>query len=105
MVAGKALSEAEKLRRVPGVVYVDGAVGRRARVIGALDVFEIIKQYREVGYSRERLTAEFDWLTAQQLDTAVAFYEAFPEEIDERLALEDEVTPAWLREHFSGVRR
>ena len=46
----KELSEEEKMRRVPGILFVDGATGRRARVQGTgLEVFEIIHGYEVVG--------------------------------------------------------
>jgi hypothetical protein len=97
VVVEKDLSEAEKMRRVPGIIFVDGATGRRARVAGALDVFEIIRQYRWGGYDRGRLSREFAWIPERLLDTAVAYYETFPDEIDEWLEDEERHMPDWVR--------
>ncbi len=81
-------SEAERMRRVPGIVFVDGAVGHRARVAATgIEVFEVIEDY--LLYGRADLPLVYDWLTPEQLDAAVAYYEAYPEEIDRLLALGD----------------
>jgi uncharacterized protein (DUF433 family) len=88
-VVARSLSEAEKMRRVPGIVYVDGPVGRRAHVEGTgLDVFEIIKVYQCVAGDTAKLAAVYDWLTPAQLQVAIEFYRLFPAEIDERLERE-----------------
>ncbi len=100
MVVGR-LTEADKMKRVPGIIFADGPAGRRARIAGTgLDVFEIIKAHQIMGNKRSRLDTAFHWLTCEQLDAALAYYAAFPEEIDARLAEEDEVTPELLRSLF-----
>jgi uncharacterized protein (DUF433 family) len=43
----EALAEVEKMRRVPGIIFVDGVTGRRACISGTgLQVWEVIKHYR-----------------------------------------------------------
>ncbi len=88
----RSLSEAEKMRQVPGIVYVDGSAGRRAHVEGTgLDVFEIIKTYCNLDRDAAVLGAVYDWLTPQQVQTALTFYDRFPVEVDQRLELERQV--------------
>jgi uncharacterized protein (DUF433 family) len=102
----KQLSEAEKMRRVPGIVFADGPCGRRARIAGTgLDVFEIIEGYQSVGKDLKRLRIAYHWLTPDQLQAALDYYAAFPEEIDARLAEERAVTPETLREMFPHPSR
>lgn len=97
----KPLSEAEKLARVPGIVFADGPCGRRARIAGTgLDVFEVIGEYLQMNRSRARLARAFHWLTPGQRDAALAYYAAVPDEIDERLAAEAAITPELVRELF-----
>jgi uncharacterized protein (DUF433 family) len=92
-VANEMLAEAVKMRRIPGIVFADGPTGRRARIAGTgLEVFEIIDQYLAVEKSWEGLQQCFDWLNERQLRAALAYYEAYPEEIDERLAREEALT-------------
>jgi uncharacterized protein (DUF433 family) len=104
-------SEAEKTRRVPGVVFVDGPAGRRPHVEGSgLDVFEVIKTYHKVRGDEARLAAAYDWLAPHQLEAALRFYRLFPAEIDAWLAVEAAVTPERVRaavatRHASAARR
>lgn len=95
------LSEAETMQKVPGIVFVDGPAGRRAHVAGTgLDVFEVINVFRTCGEDRAATAEALDSLTPGELRVAFQYYEAFPAEIDERLAQEEEVTPEYLRAHF-----
>ncbi len=87
------LAEAVRMRRVPGVVFTDGPVGRRATIAGTgLDVWEVIATWKEVGEEWGALRESYDWLTDFQLRSAVAYYKIYPEEIDARLAVEERWT-------------
>jgi uncharacterized protein (DUF433 family) len=93
-VAKEMLAEAVKLRQVPGILFADGTSGRVARVAGTgLDVWEIISGFRAVGENWERLSASYDWLSEQQLRAALAYAEAYPEEIEEALRENASWTP------------
>lgn len=80
----KVLTEEEKMRRVPGIIFVDTPVGDRvARIAGTgLEVFEIIYIYRYLKNDRRRLKEQFDWLSDEQLRAAVVYAETFPEDVD-----------------------
>jgi uncharacterized protein (DUF433 family) len=89
-VANELLLEGAKMRRIPGVVFADGPAGRRATIAGTgLDVFEVVGTYRAVDNNWDRLRTALDWLTEVQLRAALAYAEAYPEEIDERLREEN----------------
>jgi uncharacterized protein (DUF433 family) len=77
------LTEAEKMRRVPGIIFVDTPVGDRvARIAGTgLEVFEVIGHYRDTGKDWHRLKELFDWLTDEQLRAALTYAEMFPEDV------------------------
>jgi hypothetical protein len=87
------LDEGLKTRRFPGIVYRDGPAGRRAGVVGGPDVWEIIRALKVMGGSAnrrvQRLAGEID-LDPGLIRAAVDFYAAFPEEIDERIALDEQ---------------
>src|SRR5437867_731128 len=94
----RSVSESEKMRRVPGIVYVDGPAGRRARVEGSgADVVDVIRTYRKVSGDETRLSTAYHWLTPQQLQAALQFYSLFPAEIDDWLADEATITPERVR--------
>src|SRR5690242_11733529 len=91
-LATEMLTEAIKMRRAPGILFADGATGRRARIGGTgIEVFEVIDVYELVGRDREELQRQFSWLDKFQLDMAVAYYEAFPEDIAPYLKSDEQV--------------
>jgi uncharacterized protein (DUF433 family) len=90
MVARRQL-EAERQRRVPGIAFADGVDGRVPVIAGTgIQVFEVVGVYRAANGDRALVQRAFDWLSPAQLDAALAYYAAYPEEIDRRLMEEDE---------------
>ena len=104
-VASSLLREAVRMRRVPGVVFMDGPAGRRASIAGTgLDVWEIIATFKSVGADRERLEASYEWLSDRQLSAALAYYDLYPQEIDERIEEDEHWTPERLYGEFPYLR-
>jgi uncharacterized protein (DUF433 family) len=82
-VTTNMLTEAEKMRRVPGIVFADGPTGRRPRIEGTgLEVFEIIYAYRGLDERWEALKKWFHWLSDAQLEAALTYARTFPDDID-----------------------
>lgn len=93
-LATELLEEALRMRRAPGVVFVDGPAGRRAAVAGTgLDVWEIVATWRAAAKDFGQLRQSYGWLTEPQLRAALAYYELYPHEIDARLEREAQWTP------------
>ena len=85
------------MRRIPGIVFADGAAGRRARIAGTgIEVFEVIQQYLNVDRDWGQTQETYHWLTPEQLSAAIAYYTAYPEEIDEWLTEARELEEAFL---------
>ena len=100
------LTEEEKMERVPGIIFVDGPTGRRARVAGTgLEVFEIIHGYETVDEDLERLLAAFHWLKGEQILAALRYYREFPEEIDEILDEMEAMVPPEIQAEYESKRR
>ncbi|MGD9891220.1 MAG: hypothetical protein AB7R89_05405 [Dehalococcoidia bacterium] len=100
----QAESEAEKLRRVPGIYFADSPSGRQAYIVGTgLGVFEIVRELRDLDTDWEELRGAFHWLSEEQLRTALVYYEAYPEEIDAQFREEEYWTPerTWERYPFT----
>jgi uncharacterized protein (DUF433 family) len=99
------LEEAIRMRRVPGIAFVDGPAGRRAVVGGTgLDVWEIIAAWQAGGGVYETLQEGYPWLTEAQLRAALAYYELYPGEIDTRLEREAQWTPERVRRDLPFTR-
>lgn len=92
------LTEAVRMRRVPGIVFGDGPTGRRAVVAGSgIDVWEVIATWQEGGRNFEELRQNYDWLSETQLRAALRYFEIYPEEIEARLQRERQWTPETIR--------
>lgn len=88
------LEEAIRMRRAPGVGFVDGPAGRRAVVAGTgLDVWEIVATWREGNADDGKLRRNYPWLTEPQIRSALGYYTLYPQEIDVRLEREAHWTP------------
>jgi len=88
-MTAELLDEAVRMRRAPGIVFVDGPTGRRAVVAGTgLDVWEIVATWREGQQDDEELRRNYLWLTEPQLRSALGYYQLYPQEIDARLERE-----------------
>lgn len=103
-VTNEMLSEAVKMRRIPGIAFGDGPTGRRAMVAGTgIDVWEVARDYRDMGESWEDLREAYEGLSDLQLRAALAYAEAYPEEIEERIKADERWTPeaVWTRYPFT----
>jgi uncharacterized protein (DUF433 family) len=99
------LSEAVRMRRVPGIIFVDSRTGRRPVVAGTgLDVWEVIATWKAIGENEAALREAYDWLTAPQLRAALNYYALYPGEIGERLALEESWTLERVRRELPFAR-
>lgn len=78
--------EALRTRMFPGIAFRGDDFERRAWVIGtAFDVWQVIDAHRDLG-SVEAMVAAGS-LSERAIRLALAYYERFPEEIDEAIAL------------------
>lgn len=100
------LEEALRSSRVPGVVFVQRRDGRRPAIaFSGLEVWEIVATWKEGEESWEGLVEAYPELSEAQLRAAVAYYRAYPDEIDERLAREAYWTPERVAEDLPFTRR
>jgi uncharacterized protein (DUF433 family) len=82
-LTAELIAEAVKMRKCPGIVFVDGATGRRARIEGTgLDVWELISAYQEINNDLDALKEVFHWLTDRQIIAAIGYARIYPDEIE-----------------------
>ncbi|MCP4578712.1 MAG: hypothetical protein GY846_20745 [Deltaproteobacteria bacterium] len=100
-VAKELLDEGIKMYRCPGIVFSEGADGRRARIAGAgIEVWEVIAIHKNTGEDFQRLRNAFDWISEIQLRSALGYYRAYPEEIDQLMAQNESWTLESIHERF-----
>jgi uncharacterized protein (DUF433 family) len=81
------LEEALRIRVCPGIYFADEPAGRVAKVTGTgLGVWEVIRDYLDEGRDRARLRRSLPQLSDAQVEAALRYYSAWPEEIDELVA-------------------
>jgi uncharacterized protein (DUF433 family) len=104
-ITNELLEEAIRMRRAPGIAFMDGPAGRRAVIAGTgLDVWEIIATWRDVQGNFEALHKNFSWLDESQLRAALAYYEMYPTEIDARIEDEEQLTPERVWEELPFLK-
>ena len=90
-VANEMLEEAVRMRRIPGIVFANEGDRRAAKIAGTgLDVWEIIRTYREGDEDWETLKQSYHWLDDRQLRAALAYAEAYPDDVNPRVREADE---------------
>jgi hypothetical protein len=91
-LVSRVLDEALKTAPHPGIVYRDGATGRRAALGGGPDVWEVVVAVRHApgeGDAKIAGAAEQMSLPERHIRAAVNFAAAYPEEVEQRIALND----------------
>ncbi|WP_420622577.1 hypothetical protein [Candidatus Poriferisodalis sp.] len=105
VLAASLMDEGLKTRQFPGIVYMDGPSGRRASLADGPDVWQIIRALQEVPADQhdpvETVCIESD-LHERQVDLAVRFFEAYPDEIEAKI--EDNRAAATLIDEMIAER-
>lgn len=98
------LDEAVRMRRCPGIVFTQGASGRRATVAGTgIDVWEIVSTSASVGRDPARLRAAYHWLTDGQIRSALSYAELHPQDVEARRRRSEAWTEATLRRRHPAL--
>lgn len=69
------------LQRFPSLEFRDTALGRRAAIRGGPEVWEVAQVAEDAGRVDDRLETHFAWVAPAELEVALAYAAAFPEEI------------------------
>jgi hypothetical protein len=104
----RLIDEALRREAHPGITFRDGASGRRAGLYGGPDVDDVIRLLRDVQAEADGPADPVDAvsssmsLSIDQVRTAVAYYADHRDEIDARIAANqqaaDELEAAWRRQ-------
>jgi uncharacterized protein (DUF433 family) len=100
-VVNELLDESVRMQRCSGILFTEGATGRRARIAGTgIEVWEVIATYRSVDEDANRLRQAYHWLTEQQIGAALGYYKAYPEDIERSLKHNEELTREYMYEKY-----
>jgi hypothetical protein len=104
-LAERLVDEGLRMEAHPGIVFRDGPAGRRAVLAAGPDVWELVRFLKgipERGTKAVAKAARMLNLTQAQVETAVQYYADFPDEVDDRIQLDEEQAQ---RAHASWQRR
>lgn len=101
-LAERYIAEGVKMDEHPGIYFREGALGRRAALLGTrLDVWQVMDTVRHSGNSVET-AAEYLNLPAGKVRAAVGYYAAYRDEVDgfaaRARAIDERAEAAWRAE-------
>jgi len=100
-VARDLLIEAVKMRRCPGITFADGPTGRRAKIAGTgIDIWEFIATFKGLDENYEKLRETYHWLSDQQIRSALSYYALYPDDIEERITRNEDLTQEQVIKRF-----
>ncbi|HEY7676210.1 MAG TPA: hypothetical protein VIG69_03980, partial [Candidatus Methylomirabilis sp.] len=87
------LEEALRLRACPGIYFADEPAGRVAKVMGTgLGVWEVTRDYLELDRNEAALRKLLPHLSGAQVRVCLIYYAKYPDEIDDAIQENREVT-------------
>ena len=100
-IARDLLIEAVKMRRCPGITFADGPTGRRAKIAGTgIDIWEFIATFKGLGENYNKLKETYHWLSDPQIRSALSYYALYPDEIDENITRNEDITQEQVVKRF-----
>ena len=100
-IARDLIFEAVKMRRCPGITFADGPTGRRARIAGSgIDIWEFIATFKGLDEDYDKLKKTYHWLSDQQVRSALSYYALYPDDIEERIIRNEDITQAQVIKRF-----
>lgn len=97
-LAERLLEEGARMQEHPGIVFVDGPAGRRARVAGVgPDVWEVVQTLKDHKGSA-RAAAEYHERPRFLMEAAARYYAAFKDEIDDWIDENDRAYERFVEE-------
>jgi hypothetical protein len=93
-LAERMIDEGLRMEELPGIMFRSGPTGRRAGVVGGPDVWEIVRDVK--GSSGEGAEDPISVVSAVtgidrgKVELAVRYYAEYPDEIDERIRMNEQ---------------
>jgi uncharacterized protein (DUF433 family) len=100
------LDEAIRTRRCPGIYFANEPSGRTAKIAGTgLGVWEVFRDFRELGEDPTALRSAFPSLSEPQLTAGLLYARAYPKDIDREIEENAALTPDAVTARFPGLVR
>ena len=108
--ANRLIDEALRVQAHPMIVFRDGPAGRRARLVGGPDVWEVVRATKSTRQAEPHLSAEAvvslvadtSGVAPGHVRAALSYWAEFPDEVDvfieQARAMEEQERKRWRRE-------
>lgn len=93
-VAERLIDEGLQIEEFPGIIFRSGPTGRRAGIAGGPDVWEIVHDLK--GAAREGAQDPIEGVSSvtgldrSKVELAASYYAAYPDDVDERIRMNQE---------------
>jgi hypothetical protein len=100
-IAERLIAEGLRTDEFPGIMFRSGPAGRRAGIAGGPDVWEIVRDLKAA--AREgcsdpiEAVSRTSGLDRARVQLAAAYYAAYPDEVDERIRMDEQEAERLLR--------
>ena len=95
-LAERLIQEGLRMDEFPGVTFRSGPAGRRPGLAGGPDVWEIVRDLKRAAAAGAgnpiEIVADGSGLDPSAIELAANYYAAYPDDIDERMRMEEEAT-------------
>lgn len=93
-VAERLIAEGLQIEEFPGIMFRSGPTGRRAGIVGGPDVWEIVRDLKSAAREGARdpidVVAAATGLDRRKVELAASYYAAYPDDVDDRIRMNDE---------------
>ena len=93
--------ESHQIEEFAGIIFRSGPTGRRAGIAGGPDVWEIVRDLK--GAAREgsqdpiEVVSSVTGLERSKVELAASYYAAYPDDVDERMRMNEEAAARMRR--------
>jgi hypothetical protein len=93
-VAERLIEEGLQTEEYPGIIFRSGPVGRRAGIAGGPDVWEIVRDLKGAAHEGAEdpieAVSRTSGLDRGKVQLAAGYYAAYPDEVDERIRMDEQ---------------
>jgi predicted DNA-binding protein len=93
-VAERMIDEGIQIEEFPGILFRSGPTGRRAGIVGGPDLWEIVRDLKAAARHGSQnpieTVAAGTGIDHTRIELAASYYAAYPDDIDERIRMNEE---------------
>ena len=93
-MAERLIEEGLQIEEYPGIIFRSGPTGRRAGIAAGPDVWEVVRDLKGVAQDGAQdpieVVTRVTGLDRTKVELAANYYAAYPDDVDERIRLNEE---------------